>query len=154
MQEKATASDAELILKLYELRREPEMRKARNWWMNEFWPQSADDFIKLAMSFPSQENQWMRQTATYWEMAATLVLSGALNEQLFLHPSCSGEMYFCFAKVQPYLEEFRQKMNASDAFENTEKLMMKTRSGRDRIKLLQERQAGFLKRRAEVAKAG
>jgi hypothetical protein len=45
-------------------------------------------------------------------------------------------------------------MNATDAFENTEKLVMKTRSGRDRIKLLQERQAGFLKRRAEVAKAG
>jgi hypothetical protein len=55
MPKKATAADAELILKLYELRREPEMRKARNWWMNEFWPQSADDFIKLAMSFPSQK---------------------------------------------------------------------------------------------------
>ena len=68
MPKKATSADAELILKLYELRREPEMRKARNWWMNEFWPQSADDFIKLAMSFPSQENQWMRQAATYWEM--------------------------------------------------------------------------------------
>jgi hypothetical protein len=154
MPKKATAADAELILKLYELRREPEMRKSRNWWMNEFWPQSADDFIKLAISFPSQENQWMRQAATYWEMAATLVLSGALNEQLFLHPSCSGEMFFCFAKVQPYLKEFRQKMNASDAFENTEKLVMKNKWGRERIKLLQERQAGFLKRRAEVAKAG
>ncbi len=82
MPKKATAADAELILKLYELRREPEMRKARNWWMNEFWPQSGDDFVKLAMSFPSQENQSMRQGATYWDIAATLVLSGALNEQL------------------------------------------------------------------------
>src|SRR5215467_5246288 len=153
MQKRATAADAELILKLYELRREPEMRKSRNWWMNEFWPQSADDFIKLAMSFPSQENQWMRQAATYWEMAATLVLSGALNEQLFLHPSCSGEMYFYFAKVQPYLDEFRQKMSAPDAFENTEKLMMKTKGGRDRIKLLQERQAAFVRRRADAARA-
>ena len=95
----------------------------------------------------------MRQAASYWEMAATFVLSGALNEQLFLHPSCSGEMFFCFAKVQPYLKEFRQKMQASDAFENTERLVMKTKWGRDRIKLLQERQAAFLKRRAEVAKA-
>jgi hypothetical protein len=154
MPKKATAADAELILKLYELRREPEMRKARAWWMNEFWPLSADDFIKLAMSFPSQENQWMRQTASYWEMAATLVLSGALNEQLFLHPSCSGEMFFCFAKVQPYLKEFRQKMQASDAFENIEKLAMKTKWGRERIKLLQERQAAFVKRRVDVAKAG
>src|SRR5215475_14273581 len=152
MPKKATAADAELILKLYELRREPELRKARNWWMTEFWPQSADDFAKIAMSFGSQENQWMRQTATYWDMAATLVLSGALNEQLFLHPSCSGEMFFCFSKVQPYLKEFRQKMSAADAFENTEKLVMKSKWGRERIKLLQERQAGFLKRRAEVAK--
>jgi len=154
MPKKATAADAELILKLYELRREPEMRKARNWWMTEFWPQSADDFIKVAMNFGSQENQWMRQNATYWDMAATLVLSGALNEELFLHPSCSGEMFFCFAKIQPYLKEFRQKMDAADAFENTEKLVTKTKWGRERIKLLHGRQAAFLKRRAEVAKAG
>jgi hypothetical protein len=153
MPKKATAADAELILKLYDLRREPELRKARNWWMSEFWPQSADDLLKVAMNFPSQENQWMRQAATYWEMAATLVLSGALNEELFLHPSCSGEMFFCYAKVQPYLEEFREKMNAADAFENTEKLVMKTKWGRQRVKLLQERQAGFLKHRAEVAAA-
>ena len=153
MSKKATAADAELILKLYELRREPEMRKARNWWMNEFWPESADDFIKIAMSFPSQENQWMRQAATYWELAATIVLSGALNEELFLHPSCSGEMFFCFAKVQPYLKDFRQRMGASDAFENTEELVMKTKSGRERIKLLRDRQAVFLKRHAEAAKA-
>src|ERR1700746_2785422 len=121
--------------------------------MTKFWPQSAYDFVKVAMSFGSQENQWMRQTATYWDMAATLVLSGALNEQLFLHPSCSGEMFFCFAKIQPYLKEFRHKLNASDAFENTEKLVMKTKAGRERIKLLQERQAAFLKRRAGAAKA-
>ena len=92
MPKKATAADAELILKLYELRREPEMRKARNWWMNEFWPESADDFITIAMSFPSQENQWMRQAATYWEM----------EDQV----------------------------------------------GRERIKVLRDRQAAFLKRRA------
>ncbi len=49
----------------------------------------------------------------------------------YLHPSCSGEMFFCFAKIQPYLKEFCQKMNAADAFENTEKLAMKTRWGRE-----------------------
>jgi hypothetical protein len=95
----------------------------------------------------------MRQAASYWEMAATLVLSGALNEDLFLSPSCSGEMFFCFAKIQPYLKEFRKKMNAADAFENTEKLITKSKWGRERLKLLQERQAGFVKRRADAAKA-
>jgi hypothetical protein len=50
MSKKATASDAQLILQLYDLRREAEMRKARNWWIGEFWPQSADDFLKVAFA--------------------------------------------------------------------------------------------------------
>ena len=45
---KATAADAQLILKLYDLRREAEMRKARNWWLVTFWPKTADDIIKVA----------------------------------------------------------------------------------------------------------
>ena len=61
MAKKATAHDAQLILKLYDLRREAEMRKARNWFTVEFWPQSADDLIKVASAFPSQENAWIRQ---------------------------------------------------------------------------------------------
>lgn len=153
MPKKASAADAELILKLYDLRREPEMRKARNWFGAEFWPQSADDLINIGMRFGSQENAWLRQVAGYWEMAATLVLSGAINEELFLNPSCSGEMFFCFAKLQPHLKEFRTKFNAPDAFQNTEKLAMKTKWGRDRVKQLQERQAQFRKMRAESAKA-
>ena len=153
MPKKPTAADAELILKLYDLRREAEMRKARNWWASEFWPESVDDFINTAMKFPSQENNWLRQVGGYWEMAATLVLSGAINEDLFLQPSCSGEMFFCFAKVQPFIKDFREKFNAPEAFENTEKLVMKTKWGRERIKALQKRQAEFRKRRAEAAKA-
>ena len=84
----------QLILKLYDLRREAEMRKARNWSGDEFWPQSADEFIKVANAFPSQENSWLRQVGGYWDMAASLVLQGALNEELFLQPGCSGEMFF------------------------------------------------------------
>ena len=153
MPKKPTAADAELVLKLYDLRREAEMRKARNWWGGEFWPESADDLIKVAMTFPSQENAWLRQVDGYWEMAATLVLSGALHEELFLHPSCSGEMYFCFAKIQPFIKEFRDKLNSPDAFANVEKLVMKNKAGRERIKMLQQRFVQLRKRRAEAAKA-
>lgn len=153
MPKKATAADADLVLKLYDLRREPEMRKARNWWAAEFWPQSADDFIKLAMAFPSQENNWLRQVGGYWDMAAALVLSGAINEELFLTPGVSGEMFFIFAKVQPFLKELREKMKSPTAFSNIEKVAMKTKEGRERIKLMQERFAEFRKRRSEVAKA-
>jgi hypothetical protein len=83
MAKKPTTSDAHLILELYDLRREAEMRKARNWFAGEFFPQSADDFVKIANAFPSQENAWMRQVAGYWDMAASLVLHGAVNEELF-----------------------------------------------------------------------
>ena len=153
MPKKATPADAELILKLYDLRREPEMRKARNWWMAEFWPQTADDFMKVAMAFPSQENNWIRQVGGYWDMAASLVLSGAINEELFLQPGNSGEMFFIFAKIQPFVKELRQKMKSPTAFSNIEKLAMKTKEGRERIKTMQERFAEFVKRRAETAKA-
>ena len=83
MAKKATAHDAQVVMQLYDLRREAEMRKARNWFLVEFWPRSADDVLKVANAFPSQENAWMRQVGGYWDMAAALVLQGAVSEELF-----------------------------------------------------------------------
>ncbi|MGA6986007.1 MAG: hypothetical protein WBZ01_08145 [Terriglobales bacterium] len=133
MAKKATAHDARLILELYDLRREAEMRKARSWFGAEFWPQSADELIKLANSFPSQENAWMRQVSGYWDMAASFVLRGALNEELFLEPGCSGEMFFIFAKVYPFLKEFREKTNNPSAFANIEKVATTSKTARKRL---------------------
>src|SRR5207302_1344892 len=117
MSTKPTPADAELILKLYDLRREAEMRKARNWWVGAFWPQNADEVAKIASALGTQENNWLRQVGGYWEMAASLVLHGALNEDLFLEGSFSGEMFFIFAKVRPFLKELREKMQAPKRFE-------------------------------------
>jgi hypothetical protein len=133
MAKKATAQDAHLVLKLYDLRREAEMRKARTWATVEFWPKDADEFIKVVNSFPSQENAWMRQVGGYWDMAASLVLHGALNEDLFLQPGCSGEMFFFFAKIYPFLQEFREKTNNPDAFANIEKLATGSKTARKRL---------------------
>ncbi len=113
MSKKPTAADAQLVLQLYDLRREAEIRKARNWWGGDFFPQSADDVMKIAFTMGSQENNWFRQVAGYWNMAASFVLMGVLNEELFLQPSISGEMFLIFAKVQPYLKEVRQKIGRS-----------------------------------------
>lgn len=74
MAKKATPHDAQLVMKLYDLRREAEMRKARNFLVVEFWPLSADDVVKLVNSFGSQENAWLRQVTGYWDMATTFVL--------------------------------------------------------------------------------
>jgi len=133
MAKKAMADDAHIILKLYDLRREAEMRKARNWLTAEFWPQSADEFMKVANSFPSQENAWLRQVGGYWDMAAAFVLQGALNEELFLQPGCSGEMFFIFAKIYPFLKEFREKTNNPDAFANIEKVATGSKLARKRL---------------------
>jgi hypothetical protein len=133
MAKKATSHDAQLILKLYDLRREAEMRKARNWFTVEFWPQNADDFIKVANSFPSQESTWLRQVGSYWDIAASFVLNGALNEDLFLQPGCSGEMFVILGRIYPFLKEFREKTNSPDAFANIEKVATGSKTGRKRL---------------------
>jgi hypothetical protein len=141
MAKKATAEDARLVLKLYDLRREAEMRKARNWWVTQFWPQSADDFIKISFSLGSQENNWLRQVSGYWSMAASFVLQGALNEDLFLQPAISGEMFLIFAKVQPFLKELREKAGDPNMFSIIEKVIMSSKFGRERLKLTAKRVA-------------
>ena len=104
MPKKPTATDAQLIMQLYDLRREAEMRKARNWWTAQFWPQSADDFLKVSWGMGTPENNWLRQVIGYWSMAASFVLQGTLSSDLFLQPAVSGEMFIVFAKVQPFLK--------------------------------------------------
>jgi hypothetical protein len=152
MPKKATATDAQLIMQLYDLRREPEMRKARHWWLTQFWPDAADDFMKIAGALGSQENNWLRQAGGYWGMAAAFVESGALNIDLFLQPSVSGEMFFMFAKVEPFLKELREKLGDPEAFLNVEKVIRKTKFGRNRLQLVLKRIAQNKERLAAAAK--
>src|SRR2546429_724097 len=109
MANKPTVEEARLILELYNLRREPEMRKARQWWLTSFWPTCADDFMKVAMDFGSQENNWLRQVGSYWGIATAFVLNGIISETLFFEPAFCGELDFMVAKVRPFLKEIREK---------------------------------------------
>jgi len=154
MAKKATTNDAHLILKLYDLRREAEMRKARHFMTVEFWPKDADEFIKIANSFPSQENAWLRQVGGYWDMAASFVLQGALSEELFLQPGCSGEMFFIFAKVYPFLKEFRAKTNNPDAFANIEKVATGSKLARKRLERVSKNVENRRKALANSAQKG
>lgn len=138
---KPTSKDAELILRLYELRREPELRKARDWLLVTFWPDTAADYLKAEMSLGSQENNWLRQVASYWNMAAALVLHGTLHRDLFLEPACSGEMLFFFAKVAPFLEELRDRTQNPHLFANIEKVIKGSKLGRDRFAVVEKRAA-------------
>jgi hypothetical protein len=149
MAKKPTASDAHLILELYDLRREAEMRKARNWWVTEFFPQNADEFMKVASAVGSQENNWLRQVGGYWGMAASLVLQGVLNEDLFLQPAFSGEMFVIFAKVHPFLKELREKIGDPEMFNNIEKVITHTKWGKNRLQFMLKRVEMMRQRRAE-----
>ena len=148
MSKKATAHDAQVVLQLYDLRREAEMRKARHWFTAEFWPTSADEVVAVANAFPGQENAWMRQVGGYWDMAASLVLHGAVNEDLFIQPGISGEMTFIFAKIQPFLKEIRQKMNNPDLWANIEKVATGSKTARKRLERMLVTQA---QRRKDMA---
>jgi hypothetical protein len=151
MPNKPTATDAELILKLYDLRREPEMRKARSWWLADFWPQSSEDLMDLAMNPKLQENHWMRQVMGYWEMAAMLVVHGTLNEAMFLEMSFSGEMFLVFGKVRPFLNEMREKMQNPEFLGNLEKVITRSKLGRDRLQFFENRLAARRKAMQEQA---
>ena len=139
MAKKPTTTDAQLILELYDLRREPEMRKARHWWGMQFWPRSADDFMKVGWAMGTPENNWLRQVNGYWGIVASFVIEGVLNETLFLKPSFSGEMFLIFAKVQPFLKELREKLGDPHAFGDIEEAITRTKWGRERLKFMAKR---------------
>jgi hypothetical protein len=128
----ASAGDAELILRLYELRRETTMRAARHWMAVDFDPKSGQDIVAILKDFGSQENQYLRQVHSYWEMAASFVLRGALDPELFV--DCSGENLFLLAKFYPFLEEIRTY--SSDFFIRTEQIALKHSGARTTLERL------------------
>jgi hypothetical protein len=106
----ATPADAEIILRLYELRTEAEMRKARAWVTGEFWPVTAEEYFVVADNPADPHNAWLRQVISYWEMAAAMVLHGAVSAELFV--DCNGEGFFLLAKFAPILNGIREKNQA------------------------------------------
>jgi len=151
MPKKPALADADLILKLYDLRREAEIRKARNWWLVTFWPETADDFMKVALAVGTQENNWLRQVGGYWELAASLVVHGTLNEALFLEPAFSGEMFLLFAKIHPFLKDVREKMQNPGLLANVETVITKSKTGRERLQFVERRMAARRKQMQEGA---
>jgi hypothetical protein len=103
----ATPADAEIVLKLYELRTEAVMREARAWVTGEFWPQTADDFFAVLNNPSDPHNPWLRQVISYWEMAAAMVLHGAVSAELFV--DANGEGFFLLAKFAHILDAIREK---------------------------------------------
>ncbi len=125
-----STEQAELILRLYELRREAVMREARSFVGAAFMPRSAEEMVAM-VSKGGKETGYVLQVFGYWDMVCAFVLHGMLSESL-VYDTCQ-EMYFQYPKIQPYLKEFRARMNLPEWMRNIEKVIEGSAKGRKRI---------------------
>lgn len=119
MKTQATYDDANLILKLYEMRREPRLRDARKWFGSAPQFQSREEWLKLCPA-GSEENASYRMVVTYWEMVASLVASGVLNAELFY--ASNMEMLFIWEKIRILLPEVRVAQKNPMLYRNLEQV--------------------------------
>ena len=116
-------TDAMTILKLYELRRDERLRRARQWYFTEFNPTSGKEIVILDLS-GERESANFRMVVSYWDMACSLVNNGAIDEKLFL--DANTEHVVVYAKLQPHLFEMRELFGEPDYLENLENLVLRT----------------------------
>jgi len=131
MAQSATASDAEVIMRLYELRREEKMRTARNWFAARFKGiKSAEDLLAIA-PLGSDENAYFRMVLSYWDMAAGFVNSGAVSADLFFRSG--NEMLLVWTRASEVIQDLRKARNNPLAYgdlEETAAAMVRWMNGR------------------------
>jgi hypothetical protein len=145
MPRKATAHDAQVLIHLYDLRREPVMRTARKYMTGEFWPQNYEEFRAVMNSYGTEQNAWFRQVLTYWDMAAAMVTQGALHEDLFIDGN--SEPFFLYAKFGDYFAPARKEHLNPDFCAHLDKIAARPKA-KARIKVMRERMQA---RRAQAA---
>ena len=139
---------AELIMRLYDLRREEKMREARNWFIS-FFPESVEDIMK-AMIEEATSSKY-RMVTTYWDMAAGFTSRGAIDEEMFL--DSAGEAWVVFSKVQPYLAGVREVLGNVNYLKNLEKLLMRQPNALDILAARRESMKRWMQARSEMAKS-
>ena len=125
-------AEAELVLKLFELRRDPTLRQARDWFAIEFFPESVAD-VQAAMF--GERSAYFRMVTSYWDMAAALVHHGAISIDLF--NDTSGEYMIVFSRLEPLLGELRAAFGP-EFMQRLEKLVDATPDGRARSAKVRE----------------
>lgn len=137
---------ANLILKLYELRREETMRKARD-FVASIDPRSFQDLQAILMG---PQSGHFRMVLSYWDMAAAFVAHGAIDVRMF--DECNGEHIYVFGKIEPFLAEYRQMMNNPNYLKNLEELCANGPGGMDRVRATRERMRQLMAARAAASK--
>jgi hypothetical protein len=136
---------ADLILKLYEMRREETMRKARDFVMG-FDPRSMEEIQRVMMG---PENAYIRMVYGYWEMAASFVVNGAIDSKMF--DDANSEHINAFAKIEPFVEQFRKDLNSPGFLKNLETVCYTMPGGRERVTATRERLRAIAGARTQAA---
>lgn len=132
---KSKYKDADLILKLYDLRREQTMREARNWFFT-FNPQNQQDFMDV---LTSDKSGYYRMVISYWDMACSLVNNGAIDLQMF--SDANGEHLFVYAKLEPFLPALREALGSPTFMGNLEKTVKETPDYEAKLAAIRDRMA-------------
>jgi hypothetical protein len=131
-------------LKLYEVRREEGLRRARKWYFTDFNPESATDVVKVLGS-GHDGSAHLRMITSYWEMAASFVNNGGIDEKMFL--DANGEHIGVFSKIEPFIEEVRQTIGLPDYLHQLEALVRRTPNASQRL----DRMRGVFSRWSKIA---
>ncbi len=144
------AKDAQLIMQLYDLRREAEMRKARDWSTQVFAPSSLEEIMAVFLAPGSDQNRWLRQVISYWEMVASFVNRGVLNRDLL--EDSVGEYVNIYSKFRPFLKEIRQTIGFPEFMSNIERLVEESERGRRLLTMMEKWTADRRAREAQQAR--
>ena len=126
---KVTHEQVKLMLQLYEMRREPRLREARDWYFAKFHPASLDDIAKQApMGSPASAS--MRMVISYWEMVASIVNRGLIDEDFFFENT--GEQWVVFEQVKPVLGAWRAMFNSPNFLKNLEEQCTRLEAWREK----------------------
>lgn len=136
---------ADLILKLYELRREEKMREARNWFAS-FFPESAAEVMQTILNPETSANY--RMVISYWDMAASFVNHGAIDADMF--NEVSGESIMVFSRIEPFLPELREITKRPQMLANLEKVIMSQPNAKEMLATQREMMKKYMQARAEM----
>lgn len=142
MKERPDHHDAELVLRLYDLRREPVMREART-KIGQFLPRTWEELVAVMQPTHPMNAAW-RQTSSYWEAAYGMARHGIVNPDYLAENTVEG--LFLFAKVQPFLDRMRREVSPL-AFQNAEWLLQSSATARQRFELVQARVRAMMEAR-------
>jgi len=136
---------AQLLLTLYDQRREATMRKARDFWFS-FDPKTGEELLSAMMG---PDGGYVRMVISYWDMAASLVENGAIDQKMFL--DCNGEFVIIFAKIEPLLPKLRETFGNPDFASHLERLVLSIPNARQRLDDTVQRMRAMVAMRAQAA---